>query len=176
MIVTISGRAASGKSSVAKLLAKKLHFGHYSAGDMQRKIADEKGISITKLNLLEQGDDSIDRMIDAKTRELGEKRDDFVIDGWLAPCFIPRSFKVFLEASEDVRIARRLAHHRAEETLRSSGQARHDMRARESANAERWKRYYTYDYLDKKNYDLVIDTTRLAIEQVVQRILDAMPQ
>lgn len=173
MIITISGQPASGKSSVAKLLAGKLGYRHYSAGDMQREVANGMNLTITELNVLEQKDDSVDRKIDAKTKELGQRQDNFVIDGWLACCFIPKSFKVFLECAEDARVRRRLAHRRAEETLTRYNEALSDMRKRESANRERWRRYYSYDFLDMKNYDLVVDTTHLTIQQVAQKILDA---
>jgi cytidylate kinase len=68
MIVTISGRPSSGKSCVAKQLAKELGYRHFSAGDMQRQIAKEMGLTILELGILEQKDDSYDRKIDAKTR------------------------------------------------------------------------------------------------------------
>ena len=46
MIITISGIAGSGKSTVAKLLAKKLNCKHYSVGDFMRQIAKEKNIPL----------------------------------------------------------------------------------------------------------------------------------
>ena len=39
MIITITGLPGSGKTSVAKHLAKHLHIKHYSMGDLFRKIA-----------------------------------------------------------------------------------------------------------------------------------------
>ena len=42
MIIAISGKAGSGKSTVAKLLASKLRLRHYSIGDLMREMAKEK--------------------------------------------------------------------------------------------------------------------------------------
>ena len=46
MIITISGKAGSGKSTVAKELAKQLNLQHFSIGDIMRKMAKEKNISV----------------------------------------------------------------------------------------------------------------------------------
>ena len=50
MRITISGKAGSGKSTVAKLLSEKLNLRHYSIGDLMRAIADEKGLNLLELN------------------------------------------------------------------------------------------------------------------------------
>ena len=47
MIITISGKPGSGKSTVAKEAAKKLKLKYYCIGDFQRKIARKKSISLS---------------------------------------------------------------------------------------------------------------------------------
>ena len=39
MIIAISGKAGSGKSTIAKLVAKKLGLKHFSSGDFMLKIS-----------------------------------------------------------------------------------------------------------------------------------------
>lgn len=173
MIITISGRAGSGKSTVAGLVAKMLGCNHYSAGDLQRELAREHGLTITEFNKLEAEDDNFDRMVDDRTRLLASQ-DNLVVDGWLAPMCIPASFRVFLDCDESERVNRRLSQKREEESLSDRKNAVADMRHRETLNRERWKRYYSYDFLDMKNYDMVIDTTSLTIEQVVRMIVDSV--
>ena len=56
MIITISGIAGSGKSTVAKLLAKKLNYNHYSIGEFMRDIAKEKNTSLLELSNLAETD------------------------------------------------------------------------------------------------------------------------
>ena len=73
MKIAISGKAGTGKSSVAKLLAGKLKYRHYSMGDIQREIAKKKGISIAELGELEKTDPGIDNMIDERQREIGRR-------------------------------------------------------------------------------------------------------
>jgi cytidylate kinase len=175
MIVTISGKPASGKSTVARLLARKLGCRHYSAGDMQREIARDKGKTISELGEFESQDGSIDRMIDDRLKAIGQSEDSAVVDAWLAPCFIPNAFHVFLDGEEDVLTRRRLKHKRKEETLPDFEQAKRDMRKRMEVNSKRWKEFYDYDYSDMSNYELVIDTTSIPPKKVVERIIQALP-
>jgi len=64
VIITIGGTAGSGKSSVAKELAKRLGYKFYSAGDVRRKYALSKGISLAELNKQGEKDPFSDKMVD----------------------------------------------------------------------------------------------------------------
>lgn len=176
MIVTISGDPASGKSTVAKLLAEALKYKHYSAGDLQREIANKMGLTITELHVLEEKDDSIDRKIDAYQTKLGKTQDNFVIDGWLAAHFIPNAFHVYLKCEETEQVNRRLLHKRNEESFSEAKEAIADLRKRQKINRTRWYRFYGYDYADLKNYDLVIDTTKLSVERVMDKLMKSLPK
>ena len=170
MIISISGTAGSGKSTVAKKLAKQFGFKHYSMGDLQREVAEEKGISIMELGELEKTDPSIDKMIDDKQRELGEKEDNFVIDSWLAPVFIPNAIKIFLDADIKERARRRTGEKRTTETYQKQADAEKSIVQRENTNRERWMRFYDFDFKNTKNYDRIIDTTDTLIEEVMKKV------
>ncbi|MBN2368499.1 cytidylate kinase family protein [Candidatus Woesearchaeota archaeon] len=171
MIIAISGTAGSGKSTVAKILAEKLGYKHYSMGDFQREIAKAKGLSILKLMELEKTDPSIDRMVDEKQKKIGQTEDNFIIDAWLSPHFIPHAYKIFMDADPKIRSKRVSGKKREAETYKTEEEAVEAFRKREEINKERWIRYYGFDYTDKKNYDLVVDTTDKDINQVVELIL-----
>ncbi|MBN2101749.1 MAG: cytidylate kinase family protein [Candidatus Aenigmarchaeota archaeon] len=171
MIITITGLAASGKSSVAKLLAKKIGFGHYSAGDAQREVALEKEMTISELGDLESKDDSIDRMIDERLEAVGKSKKNFVVDAWLGACFIPHAVKIFLEADIKTRVERRLGHKREEESFEDFNEARGTMEQREETNRKRWLKFYNFDYTDRKNYDYTIKTDELNQKQIADKII-----
>lgn len=171
MIITISGKPAAGKSTTAKALAKKLELEHHSGGDLQRELAKELGLTINELGNLEAQDEKYDRMIDEKLRKLGETKDNFVIDGWLSAHFIPNSIKIFLEVDIDEAVRRRIKQPRKEETYTSAQETKQKFIEREKVNRDRWIKYYNFDYSDSKNYDLVIDTTNVTSEQVVEKIM-----
>ena len=171
MIITISSLPGSGKSTVAKLIAKRLWFEHYSTGDFQREFAKEHGLTITQFGELEAKDKKFDLMVDKRTEQIAKTKDNFVIDSWLAPHFVPKAIKIFLECDEKVRAKRRLPQKRKTEQFSTIEDAIKDMRQRIKCNRERWLKYYNYDFLDMGNYDLVVDTTKLTPEQIVDKIL-----
>ena len=50
MKITLSGKAGSGKTTLAKRLAKKLDYKQYSIGDLRGKMDQERGLTIDELN------------------------------------------------------------------------------------------------------------------------------
>jgi predicted cytidylate kinase len=172
MKIVICGPGASGKSSVAKLVAKELGYRHYSMGDFQRELAAERGLSIAEWGRLEASDDKYDRVVDQRMANIGKKEDDFVIDTWLGAHFVPDAIKVYVDAEIAIRAGRRLKHKRPTEHYPTLDEVRKGMLERESVNRERWIRYYGFDYADMSHYDLVIDTSEISIPQVVDRVLD----
>jgi len=172
MIITISGKAGTGKSSVARLLAEKLKLEHFSIGDLMRDIARKRGISLNSLSRIAEKDKTIDRELDKKQVELGKKEDDFVIDSRLGFHFIPNSIKVFLDADFPVRAKRILRDRRSEEDIADMESAVEKIKDREESEAKRYQQYYNIDYHQKSNYSLVIDTTYISIEMVVKKIVE----
>ena len=172
MRITISGKAGSGKSTIAKLLSKKLKLQHYSIGDMMRTMAKEKKLSLLELNKIAEKDKSIDFELDNKLKELGSIEDNFVVDGRLTAFFIPNAdLKVFLEADENVRAQRILRDKRQQEKSKSLKEIISNIKKRETSEAKRYKKYYAVNYLDKRLYNFVVDTTNLSPNQVVQQII-----
>ena len=174
MIITISGRAGSGKSTVAKQLAKKLKLKHYSIGDLMRQIAKERNISLNKLSKLAEKDESIDTALDKKNIELREE-DNFVIDGRLTAHFIPYAdLKVFLDCNDNARAERILKDERKEEKSRNIKELIKKIKQREQSERKRYKNLYNVDYQDKNLYNLMIDTTDLSVNEVLEEIMEAV--
>lgn len=173
MIIVIGGRAGSGKSTVARLLSERLRLKYYSMGDLTRKIAKEKNISLTEINKLEETDPAIDKQIDNLQKELGEKEDDFVIDSRLGILFIPNAnFKVFLDADEDIRAERIFRESRLDELSNEPKDTIAKIRSREESEIRRYTQYYDFNCYDKNKYDIVINTTNLKPEEVVKIIVE----
>ena len=177
MIITISGNLGAGKSTVAKIIAKKLGLKHYSTGDFQREIAKEKGLTIFELNKLEETDDSIDRQVDEKAATIGKTEDNVIIDSRLAFHFIPHSIKIFLDVDAKVGAKRIFSDKRADEkenvTLEATAQK---IQERQQSESERWYTYYGVKYLDLENYDLVVDTSTISPQEVAEKILEYIKQ
>lgn len=170
MIITVSGLPACGKSSVAKRVAKKLGYEHKSTGDIFRRIAKEKEISVRELNEHLEDDPAIDFEIDEKTKLLGKTQDDFVMDSRLAFHFIPHSFKVLLKVSPHEAV-RRIE---MDENRDHDEKADDEMRKRVASEKKRYLDLYGVDYEDETNFDLVINTDIFGIDEVVKKILEAI--
>jgi CMP/dCMP kinase len=172
-IITITGALGSGKSTIAGILCEKLGFERYSTGQAQRKIAEKYGITTLELNKRAEQDKSIDDEIDGVFKSLEENGRSYIIDSRMAWHFIPSSFKVKLEI-DPVIAAQRVTkdslrtnedHATLEETLEN-------LKKRRASEVERFQKYYHVDIEDRKNFNLVIDTSFKTPEEIVQIILD----
>ncbi len=172
MIITLSGRPGSGKSTVAKLVAQKLGLKHYSTGDFMRQLAVERNVLLRDLTKQAEQSKEIDTILDRRQIELGQKEDNFVIDGRLSFHFIPKSIKIFLDADIKERARRIHQMGRKEEPMADLDDAVKKLQEREESEKLRYKRYYGIDLGDKKNYDMAIDTTFIPAEKVAEKIVE----
>ncbi len=171
MIITISGKAGSGKSSTAKLLAKKLKLKHYSIGDLTRKIAKQRKISILELAKVEEKHSEIDKELDNYQKNLGRAKDNFVIDGRLSWHFIPNSIKIFLDVDDLTGTKRIFKDKRKTENAKTVGKLTILLKKRRVSEKLRYKKLYNINPYNKSNYDLVINTTGKTLKQVLKQIV-----
>jgi cytidylate kinase len=135
----------------------------------------ERGMTISDLNRLGEKEDWTDRKADEYQAEMGRVEDGFVIDGRLSFHFIPRSFKVFLDVEPGTGVKRVFGGEaRPDERWESAGGLKDGIEKRVKSDMKRYRRLYGLDFRDKSHYDLVIDTTRLTPEEVVEKILGAV--
>jgi CMP/dCMP kinase len=174
LIITISGVPGSGKSSVAKLLAGKLGFRHYSTGDFMRVMAEERGITLLELSRIAEKDALIDRELDAYSAKLGEEEDNFVLDSRLGFHFIPGSVKIFLGVSPEEaakRIFSSPKHKLLEKENKDYEATLRNIKNRMESERKRYYSLYKVDYEDKKSFDLAVSTENKKIEEVLSEIM-----
>ncbi|MCX8169746.1 MAG: AAA family ATPase, partial [Candidatus Methanomethyliaceae archaeon] len=80
LLITISGPAGAGKSYCAAKLAEIYGIPHYSIGQLFRKMAMERNLTIEEFSKLAERDPSIDRELDRRTMELA-KNGGCIIEG-----------------------------------------------------------------------------------------------
>lgn len=168
MIITISGKQGAGKTTLAKNLAKALNYKFISIGDLRGEIAKEHNLTIDQLNEIGKTEDWVHKIADQKTIGIGKTKDNFIVEGWAAWYFIPHSKKIFLEVDEVVGTKRVFKNQRFDEkpcTNMREMKALLDLRLNETKKA--FKKYYKINFLDKSNYDIIIDTTNLNIEEML---------
>ena len=181
MIITLTGLPGAGKSTVADKLAQQLNMSRFSAGDLRRNMAQERGLTLDELNTLGETQDFTDKDVDAYQEKIGKEQDNFVIDGRLSWHFIPNSLKVFLdvdmdEAAKRIFEASKQWQRPNEIAYETPQQVREALTARLASDQKRDRQYYNVDYLNPDNYDLVIDTTQKKTEEIIAIILRALDE
>lgn len=169
MLITISGEPGSGKTTVARLLARRLGVPHVYAGDLFRREAKRRGLTLEEFNELCERDHSIDRALD-DAMAARARQGNVVLEGRLAGFLAAkdglRALKVWLTAGDEVR-ARRVAQ-------REDGDWREIMRvnrARHRSDARRYQAIYGFDLDDTSVYDVVLSTNDRTPEALVEQLI-----
>ena len=170
MRITISGATGSGKSTAAKMLAKKLGYTYYSIGGLMRDMAKEKGLSLIELTKMAELDRQIDNELDLRQKEIG-KKENVLMDSRLGFYFIPDSFKIFLDVDIKEAAKRIMGDRRQEESYKDINEAVSLLKKRMKSESLRYKKYYNIKFPAKKDFDLIIDTTSKTPDKVVDEII-----
>ena len=156
MLITISGLPGSGKTTVARLLSRRLGVPHIYAGDLYRRDAEERSLSLEAFNRLAEQDHSIDRALDAKMAQYA-RRGGVVLEGRLAAFIALQervdALKVWLTASERVR-AQRVSQRENSNAI----QVLRENEERQRSDAKRYRDIYGFDLNDTSIYDLVLNS------------------
>jgi predicted cytidylate kinase len=170
MLITVSGLPGSGKTTVARLVSRRLGLRHVYAGDVFRKEAERRGLTLEQFSRLAETDHEIDRALDRDMIDIA-RLGNVLLEGRLAGFMATReglaAFKVRLEAAEDVRAARIAKRENA-----PLDDVRQRMREREESDARRYRAIYGFDYYDRDLYDLVAATDDTMPEDTAALIAD----
>ncbi|MBY0376427.1 (d)CMP kinase [Patescibacteria group bacterium] len=176
-IITICGGLGSGKSSTAKLVAKNLGYQHFSSGDFFRQVGLELGLSVNELNIRAESDPEIDFKTDEKLKGMRDS-DKVVIDSRTAFHWIPESFKVYLDLPPEIAKDRVLSNIKVDQLRQKTEQAYSNaeevyekMEERFQSEQKRYWDLYKINNKDMSQFDLVVDTNKNNLDQVVEIIL-----
>lgn len=175
-IITICGGLGSGKSSTAKLVAKELGFQHFSSGDFFRQVGLELGLSINEINIRAETDPKIDAMTDQKLRDM-KNESKIVIDSRTAYHWIPESFKVYLDLPVEIaknRILESIQNDKLRQESEQVSNIEEVYKKMEERFASEQKRYWDLYKINNKNlkqFDLVVDTDKNNLNQVVDIVV-----
>lgn len=175
-IITIAGRPGSGKSSTAKTVAAKLGYRHFSSGELFRELAKKRGVDVLQANLKAEGNYEIDHLVDGRLKQMNNSEDNIVIDSRTAWHWMPNSFKVFLDLELETaaqRIIKKLEDRKEvnENIPKSAVEYAKTLKKRLASENRRYETLYNIDPGKLTNYDLVIDTGKNDLTEVVETIL-----
>lgn len=177
MIISLSGAHGSGKSTIAQKLAEKLGWPRYYMGGLRREAAKMRGLTLAEYNKLGENDPVTDREVDEYQKKLGETADNFIIEGRTSWYFIPHSLKIYLDVSEEEGNKRVFEHLQGEndrnedKDMTSLEDVKKSMRRRLESDRLRYHKYYNIDVNNIKNYDFYLDTSKLTIDEVYEKVL-----
>ncbi|MEA1924367.1 MAG: AAA family ATPase [Candidatus Altiarchaeota archaeon] len=168
MIVTVGGMVGAGKSTLGRGLADRFDMNYISAGEVMRKMAAGKGMSLQEFSVYAEKHPRIDKEIDDEQKK--KASGNCVVDGRLAAYFIDNAdLRVWLTAPIEDR-AKRIS-------LREGigeKKARNGIIEREKSERKRYKRIYDIDLDGLSVYDLVINTGVFDKKATLNIVADAV--
>ena len=167
--LSITGDLYSGKSSVCKILSDKLNMNLIKIGDIFRSEALKQGVSVLEYNKLIEGTDKdleFDKVImDYKDEE------NIIVDARLGWLFLPDSFKVYLSVDYGEMVERAKGAERGiEEKYNNYEELCNGLISRKGSEIKRFNALYSIDYKNIDNYDLIINTTNMNINEIGNEI------
>jgi cytidylate kinase len=181
-VITVSGRIAAGSTSLAKHLAKTLHWRHLEGGEIFWE-AVRKRLALSPKDTKLRPDQE-DEAFDASLKKVIREEKNIILETKLAGFNaqgVDGVFKILVVCENDrgedqtqIRIDRLV--NREEQPM---ARAKEEVLVREKSDLEKWRRLYAnsdknWYYWDSKYYDLVINTYFSDQEQTLKIALGAL--
>lgn len=180
ILICVSGMAGTGKSTIAKKLAKKYGLRYFSGGDALRALAKEEGYNSFRRGWWEspegisflkkrENDPKFDKAVDDKLLELAE-RGNILLDSWTMPWLARDGFKIWLLATQEKRAERV-----AKRDGMSVEKAVRMLKEKEARTSAIYKKLYGFSLgEDFKPFDLILDTDPLNAEEVFKVLCEVV--
>lgn len=173
MLISITGKLGSGKSTVCGILKERYGYEIFSTGTINREYARRLGISTLELNKRLKKDPALDKEIDGLVTKMSiERKDDkLIFDSRMAWHFAKDTFKIFLTIDPMEAARRVMLNQRGEEEKYTDvNDACEKLVERSTVERARFLDIYGQDYYDYSNFNLVVDTTRRTPDEIVDII------
>ncbi len=177
MKITIGGSPGAGKGTVGRKLAKVLNYKFVCGGDMFRKIAEEHNMTMGEFDVYmkENPKARVDEKIDSFQKRMGEEKNNFIMESRLAWYFVPDSLKIKLDADENERI-KRISQEDSDSRIaykqESFEKTKQKTRKRFKIHQEKiFEIYGIKDMIADEHFDIIVDTTDISADEVVDKIL-----
>lgn len=159
LTITVSGVSGAGKTDASKALAKAFKLRYVSAGEIQRQVAKERGISLEEQVDIRRAE--IDHAMDKRSLKLAMQGNvvlDGRLTGWAAGDYA--DVKIWYECPLKVR-AKRVA----KRDNISFEEAYKNLKERDEDDREKYLELYGIDSFDTSIYDIKINNEKLTKRQ-----------
>ena len=172
--ITISGTPGSGKSTVAKLLEKKLGIKYIYSGMIFREMAEKHKMPLKEFGKYCEENSEIDKELDNRQIEILKKGDVILegrLAGWLAHLNSIKALKVAIITDLKTRAKRIVKREKGSVEKRKK-----EILEREKSEAKRYKNYYNIDLDDRSIYDIVIDSGDKTPKEITDIIINEIQE
>lgn len=167
--ISVTGDPGSGKSTFARAVAGRTGFRLITTGNIFRELAAQMGISLTDLNERAERQAEIDARVDDFLKSLNDSCENMVLDSRMAWHFVGDSLKIRLAVDPEVAADRIFKDDAAlREKFFSLEQARDEVHRRKVSEVLRYRTLYGVDISDERNFDLVINTSHKAPQDITE--------
>ena len=169
-IITISGTPGSGKSTIGKILKKRLNLNYVYSGQIFRETAKKYKMTLEEFGRFCENNEKIDRELDKEQLDLLKKGNVILegrLAGWIAYNNNIKSLKIILNADLKIRISRIIEREAGDYNKRLK-----EILSREKSEQKRYKKYYNIDIKDTSIYDLIIDTSNKSPKEIADIIVN----
>lgn len=180
MKITLGGPPGAGKGTVGRLLAAHYGYEFISGGDLFRKAAAARGMSMEDFDayMKEHPEARVDHEIDGLQVEIGKTQDNFVLESRLAWYFVPQSIKIKIDGELDERI-RRIANVASTDRIAYTQDSfeetkRKTLKRFNDHQAKIMEIYGIPDLLANEHFDIIIDSTGVSPEGVTHMTINAI--
>lgn len=170
--ITISGKICTGKSTLLRTLQKELNWPVFMTGQLFREYVKKNRLN---LEHVEEQNDNLTKKIDFKVRDMLKLPGNLIVDGWMSGIManiFPNILKVLLICDDNIRY-QRFANR--EKINLNEAKIRVDERQNNWLNKLK-KIYKRDDFMDPKNYDLIIDTSNLSLQDILKKVLQKIKE
>ena len=174
MIITVSGDAGTGTTTLAKHLSTALNIPYSHAGAIFRQLAEQKKISLLELIKSTAHDLSLDQYVESELLKLMHSHTDLIVEGRLTSYQAWKhhitSFRILLTASPHIQ-AQRISQREGTDYK----QTLIDVQYRDRQDWLRYQNLYGIS-IDQQNTwnTLIVNTDNLSINETFQTCLQAI--
>lgn len=167
--ITIGGLPGTGTTTACRTLQRTTGLRYVYAGQIFRDMAAERRMTLEQFGRYCEEHPEMDRSLDERQLQL-LRGPPLLLEGRLSGFLAHReklpSYKVWFTCDPWIRAERIVKREGGEVEDRMA-----EMRRREESEKIRYVKFYGYDPADLSVYDLVIDSSQLTPEQVVDTLL-----
>lgn len=171
--ITVSGKIATGTTTLAKNLQRTLGWEYVNTGALQRQWDRDHGVNENAHGAMLRPDEH-EREMEALAQKTLTEKEGIAYEAWLSGFVareLPGVLRVLVTCREDaVRVDRVV--NRDKLTVE---QAKQYIRTREEENIAKWKKLYgNYDFWDPQYYHIVVDTYSSGAMETLGKVLDTI--